>query len=102
MGQITIDYPDAYHADLIAGLRAYLGEDGAGLTDSAAVRNAVRRFVKAEVRKTAMRNATSREVAEADTAMAARETAADAALQARRDAEAACRCAVDAAFGADS
>ena len=102
MGQLTIDYPDAYLADLVAGLRAFLGEDAEGLTDTAASQKALKRFAKGEAKKVALRNSTSQEVTDAETALAAQEVATGSAIQARIDAEAACRSAVDAAFGADS
>ena len=102
MGQLTIDYPDGYQADLVAGLRAFLGEDAEGLTDTAASEKALKRFAKAEAKKVALRNATSQEVTDAEAALAAQQAAADAAVQARINAETASRSAVDTAFGADS
>ena len=102
MGQITVDYPDEYEADLVTGLRTYLGDDAEGLSDAAACKKALKRFARFEAKKVARRNATSQAVADADAALADKEAAAAAAVQARKDAESASDVAVDLTFGEDS
>ena len=102
MGQITIDYPGAYATELTSGLRAYLGDDAAGLSDADAVKKALKRFAKGEARKVARRNASSQAVADAEAAQAAAQAAAIAAVQARKAAEDAEDAYVLTAFGSDS
>ena len=102
MGQITIEYPDEYHDDLVSGLRTYLGEGSHGLSDTDAARKALKRFAKHEAKGVIRRGATSLEVANADAALADKEKAATAAVQARKTAETASDDAVEAAFGEDS
>lgn len=104
MATISITYPDQYTADAVVALREYLGDDADGLTDAQAAKKAVKRMVKAQVRAHRRRNAAavSSAVATADTALADKETAATAAIQARKDAESGEDAAVETAFGSDS
>ena len=104
MANITISYPDIYQADAVASLRELLGADADGLTDSVAVKKAVKRWVKSLVKGYRRRNAASvgAAVVSADAALAAREAAALTAVQARKDAEVAADASVETAFGSDS
>lgn len=104
MATISITHPDQYAADTVAALREYLSDDATGLTDSQASKKAVKRVVKERVTAYRRRNAAtvSAAVQAADTAMADKDTAASAAIQARVDAEETEDAAVVAAFGSDS
>ena len=104
MATISITYPDQYVADTVAALREYLGEDGSGLTDSQASKKSVKRMVKQRVVSYRRRNSASVSAAvqSADTALAAKVAAADAAVLARKDAEGGEDVAVESAFGSDS
>ena len=87
--------------DLAAALREYLGGDAEGLADSVAASKAVKRMVKKAVAAYRRRNAAvvSSAVALADSALAEKESAARAAVQARKDAEQAEGLAVEEGFG---
>ena len=78
MAQITVDYPDAYQSDTVAALREFLGEDGDVLTDDAAVKKAIKRWVKGIVRGYRRRNSAAIEAAvgSAESAVADKEAAA--------------------------
>ena len=102
MVQITVDFPDEYQDDLMAGLRAFLGDDAEGLSDETAAKKAIKRFAKSETRKVVRRNTTSQAVADADAALLEKETAVQAAMEARKAAEIAASEAIDGAFGEDS
>jgi hypothetical protein len=104
MATISATYPDAYKPDLVAAVRAVLGDDADGLTDSEANKKALKRYIKGLVASSRRRNAAavSAAVQAADTAAADKVTATLAAIQARKDAEVAEDAAVVAAFGTDS
>lgn len=87
MGNLTLTYPDAYEAQLIQGLRDYLGPDAEGLTATQAASKALLRFAKGEARRVARKEATSAQVAKAERDLSFRELAAVVAVQARKDAE---------------
>ncbi len=104
MATISITYPDSYAPDAVAALRDYLGSDAVSLTDGQAAKKAVKRMVKERVRSYRRLHAyeVSAAVQAADTAMADKEAAAVAAVQARKNAEVSEDAAVETAFGSDS
>ena len=104
MATISITYPDEYEPDALASLREFLGADADGLSDALAVEKAVKRWVKSLVKGYRRRNVASvaATVVTADTALGDKETAAQAAIQARKDAEGAEDASIETAFGSDS
>ena len=104
MATISITYPDEFEADAVASLREFLGADADGLPNAPAVEKAVKRWVKSLVKGYRRRNVASvaTTVAAAATALADKETAAQVAVQARKDAEGAEDASIETAFGSDS
>ena len=101
MGTITITYPDAYKADMVAVLRDSLGPDAAGLTDAAAVQKALLQYVRGLVlaRRRVTSPAVAAAVSAASAALSDREVSLYNAQKARKDAEIAEDAAVRTAFG---
>lgn len=97
-------YPTSMKADALAALRVYLGDDADGLTDTKVEKKALRRFVKGEVQAYRRRTnaAVTATVTAAQDALITEQAAADAATQARKDAEESDMAAVETAFGPES
>ena len=100
MATISITYPDEYDAAALAALRAQLGEDAEGLTDTEACQKALLRYIKGLVRAQVRRTApsTTEAVVAAEQASNDLQEALVAAQEARVAAENESDAAVESAF----
>ena len=98
MATISLTIPDALLPGIAAGVRGSLGEAVDGLDDAQACKRAATERLKELYRSYKVRTATSGAVTAASAALVAREAAARASVQARKDAEAAALARADADF----
>lgn len=98
MATLSLNAPDAYVATIASGVRAAYGEAVEALTNTDAIKHAMKAHLKELVRRYSQRNATSAERTAAETALTDKETAAATAIQARKNAETAALAQVDTDF----
>ena len=89
MATITLSVPEDITDTLVSAVRERYGEDVKGMTDTQALKYAIRRGLLPIVRSYMVRHAAVQAVSDAHTALAAVQRAARTAAQARKDAEAA-------------
>ena len=102
MATISVSYPVEYTDVILAGLRAYLGEDADDISDSDAAKKALARFAMERAQVTARAAAKASAVADRDAKIEVYNSAAaelEAAQQAVKAAEVASDQAVARAFG---